>query len=157
MEHYRREYLSIGGVTVASLLAGCSGGNSGNGLSPPDENADTQGLLPEPPDSWEKVSEQEQLAGTIGAEGGYAANYNSPDNVGGDVVDADYRVEILRWSSDSDAESESQGIYAEDPVLVTLGNFSFAGKGPNVDDLVLLLSNSSALTEEYIRNNNMNE
>jgi hypothetical protein len=135
--------LSVSSIVLGSLVAGCSGG----GPAPPDDNADTQELLPEPPDNWEIVEEQQQLA--LESEGGYAADYRSPDG-------GDYRVEIFRYRS-ADEALDSRKYSAEEEVFLTQDNFGFSAQGPDLDQVILLLGNSPTLTEEYIRENNMNE
>lgn len=157
MTSSRRKYMSVVGTIVAGALAGCSGGSGGSKrINDPDANADTQELLPEAPEGWKKTSEKEQLAFADGAQGGYSATYDTPDDVGGDVTMADYRIWIFRWENNTYAR-EYQAEEAESPLYVVQNNFSFWGDGPNLDDLITLFSNSPTLTEEYLKENNMNE
>lgn len=153
MTSSRRKYMSVVGTIVAGALAGCSGGSNA-----PDANADTQELLPEAPEGWKKTDENEQLVALSGdgAQGGYAASYDTPDDVGGNVAQADYRIWIFRWEDNTYAR-EYQAENAESPLYVVQNNFSFWGDGPNLDDLITLFSNSPTLTEEYLKENNMNE
>ncbi len=88
---------------------------------------------------------QEQAAGMVGAEAGYAADYEDPDG-------NQYDVEILRWGSEREAENDEYP--SQWSVHVATGNFTFAGKGSDINKLTMLLSNTSSLTEEYIRKNN---
>jgi hypothetical protein len=144
----RRSLLkSIGGILAIGTLAGCS---SSGGPSPPDENENPANLLPEPPEGWTQTGNQEQSAGLVGAESGHAGDY---EDSGGNQYD----IEILRWTSESDAKEDGGEVYESGwPVYVVHGNFGFAAKGPDVDETVMLLSNSPSLTTEYINQNNLN-
>lgn len=144
----RRSLLKSFGATFAvGTLSGCS---SSGGPSPPDRDENPENLLPEPPEGWTQTGSQEQFAGMVGAEAGFAADYEDSEG-------NRYDVEILRWTSKSDAEEDGAEVYSSGwPVYVVHGNFSFAGKGANVDKTVTLLSNSPSLTTEYINNENMN-
>jgi hypothetical protein len=145
----RRGYLAATVSASTALLAGCTGGDSAERAPPQDANP--RDLLPAPPDSWTRTDVQQQSAGFVGAEAGFGASYEGPDGVR-------YAVEVLRWSSGSDAESKAPGVYDSGwPVLVVAGNFSFAGKGPDVETVETLLGSSSALTVEYVRANTENE
>ena len=127
-------------------MAGCSGGGSGGG---PSSDANPRDLLPDPPDGWTQGDVSQQSAGMVGAEAGYGAGY---DDEGGQY----YSVEILRWSSQSDAETEGLDVYESGwSVYVVRNNFGFAGKGPDVGKVVTLLGNSSALSQGYVEENDL--
>lgn len=145
----RRSLLKrVAAVSFVGSLAGCAGGSGG--LSPPPADANPKNLLPETPDGWRKTQGQEQAAGMVEAEAGYSGGYR-------DRSGAYYGVEILRWSSNSDAKEKGQEVYSSGwPIFVVIGNFGIAGKGADVGKLVMLLSNSSALSRDYIVNNNLN-
>jgi len=133
---------AVGAVGVA----GCSGG--GGDSDAPDSDANPADLLPAAPDGWVMDTEaNQQAAGMIGAEAGFQRTFDDPDG-------HHYAVEFYRFPSQSDAE-DAKSIYSDWAVYVVRGNFGFAGNGPDVDSVYLMLGNSSALTEEYARNNNL--
>lgn len=145
----KRQFLSGVAAVVCGGLAGCSGISSGP--SPPDENANPQELLPEPPDGWTQTQSSQQSAGLVGAEAGYGAGYD-------DSSGTHYGVEILRWSSNDEAKNRGKEVYSGGWSVYTVnGNFGFAGNGPDVDSVYLLLGGSSALTKKYAKNNNIIE
>lgn len=85
----------------------------------------------------------------VGAQAGYGAAYDDPE---GDM----YAVEVLRWAFPKKAQRRGNDLYSgEWPVYVTLGNFGFAGQGPNVDEVHTLLDHSPALPPGYSKENNM--
>jgi hypothetical protein len=101
--------------------------------------------LPEAPEGWEVDDEpQQQAAGMIGADAGFGQAFNSPSG-------SRYPVEIFRFSSESDAQ-DAEAYWT---AYVVRGNFTFAARGPDIDNVYQLLGNSSALTEEYARNNDI--
>jgi hypothetical protein len=151
IQNTRRSLLkSLGATLTVGALSGCSGddGQSG-GTSPPDRDANPETLLPDPPEGWAQTGTQEQSAGMVGAEAGFAGDYEDSEGNG-------YDIEILRWSSESDAEDGAEVYSSGWPVYVVHGNFSFAAKGADVDKTVTLLSNSPSLSVDYIEQNNTN-
>ncbi|NEU58935.1 hypothetical protein [Halorussus sp. MSC15.2] len=148
----RRTFVrGVASAAFAGTLAGCTGGGSGNdGPSPPAEDANPKELLPDAPEGLTRTQSQQQSAGMVGAEAGYSAGYDDEDG-------NHYAVEILRWSSKKDAKDKGSGVYSDGwSVYVVLGNFGFAAKGPDVETAKELLANSSALTKQYVENNNLN-
>jgi hypothetical protein len=123
----------------------------------PPEDADPADLLPETPDGWEKTGDG-PVAGMGPVDDGHWANYASPAGV-------TYNVEVARFeSADAAASAPSEwDLYTDKPVYVTRGNFGFAGGGVmnggeiEVNNLVTLLGDSPALSEEYVRDNNINQ
>jgi hypothetical protein len=139
----RRE--ALGGIATAGAvgIAGCSGGDGDSNA--PDPDANPEDLLPEAPEGWEVDDEpQQQAAGMIGADAGFGQAFNSPSG-------SRYPVEIFRFSSESDAQ-DAEAYWT---AYVVRGNFTFAARGPDIDNVYQLLGNSSALTEEYARNNDI--
>jgi len=145
---HRRTLLTATAAGGAAALAGCLGGSGGDGDAP-DSDANPRDLLPAAPDGWTRSDVQQQSAGIVGAEAGFGASYHTPEDVR-------YAVEVLRWPSPGDANSDAPDVYDSWSVLVTTGNFSFAGKGPDLAAVETLLGESTALTVEYVRNNNRN-
>lgn len=136
--------LAVGGTIV---LAGCSGNDGDNQSIPkPDEDADPEDLLPDPPEGWEQTLSNEQQAGMIGAVESHVRNYNSPDG-------REYAVECNRFANEGDAAADEypSDIYS---VHVVNGVFTFAGRGPDTDQLIMLMATSSVLTADFIRDNN---
>ncbi|MFC3477269.1 hypothetical protein [Halobacterium litoreum] len=145
---HRRTLLTTAAAGTTAALAGCLGGSGGDGDAP-DSDANPRDLLPTAPDGWTRSDVQQQSAGMVGAEAGFGASYHTAEDVR-------YAVEVLRWPSSGDANSEAPDVYDSWPVLVTTGNFSFAGKGPDVGAVETLLGESSALTVEYVQKNDQN-
>ena len=95
------------------------------------------------------IEADQQAAGLIGAEAGYSRSFDEPDG-------AHYAVAFYRFSSNSDAKEQAPQFSDFGwSVYVARGNFGFAGKGPDMDNVYLMMEHSSAMTEEYARNNNI--
>lgn len=142
----RRSILkNVAVVGTAASFTGCS---SIGGPSPPDEDTNPRELLPEPPETWDQIETQEQAAGVVGAEAGYAGRYEN--------LTSTYSVEVLRWSSQDDAVDTGSNTYADWAIFVVHGNFGFAANGPGVSEAVELLAHTPTLTEKLIEENNMN-
>lgn len=142
----RREALAGLAAVGAVGLAGCSGGDGdSNG---PDSDANPKDLLPEAPDGWQVDTEaNEQFASMIGAEAGFQRSFDDPT---GDH----YSVEFYRFPSQGDA-NDAKSTFSGWTAYVVRNNFGFAGNGADVEKVYLMLGNSSALTEEYARNNDL--
>jgi|AntRauMinimDraft_3_1070383.scaffolds.fasta_scaffold03661_2 hypothetical protein len=148
MHNKRRDFLASISTLAAFGIAGCNDSSSDPNAPAPDTNP--RGLLPTPPDGWEIETEaNQQAAGMIGAEAGYSRSFDGPN---GDH----YAVEFYRFPSNSDARDQASRFSDFGwSVYVARGNFGFAGKGPDVDNVYLMMGNSTAMTEEYARKNNM--
>jgi hypothetical protein len=142
----RREAL-IGIVSAGVVgMAGCSGDDGDSNA--PDSDANPRDLLPEAPEGWTTTTAaNQQAASMIGAEAGFQRAFDDPDGV-------HYVVEFYRFPSKGDAE-ETADFYSDWTAYVVRGNFGFAGNGPDVDKVYLMMENSPALTEEYVRDNDM--
>jgi len=147
MERSRREYISLVCTAGAIGVAGCGGDSGDNELDP---DANPRHFLPAAPEGWEiDTNANQQAAGLIGAEAGYSRSFDGPN-------DAHYAVEFYRFPSETAAEDEASVFETSGwSAYVVRGNFAFAGRGPDLDSVYLMLGNSPALTEEYARNNNI--
>jgi len=157
----RRDLLAMSFVGGITLIAGCTGSDPDNtDTSPatPDTDASPRDLLPEPPDGWRRTNTREIGEGfqpESGIETGRSGTY-TPDGETG------YRVGVYRFASKSDAteiasQTEERGEFFNWIYAVQHGNFIIGGthSGGTDDNLLSLLANSSALTQQYITENNL--
>lgn len=163
MVRARRDILNAVVTASAIGLAGCSassdsdsnsttlepdsGGDDG-GLDPIDPDTNPRELLPEAPDGW-TVDEPalEQAASMIGAEVGYQRSFTSESG-------EHYAAGFYRFAEAGDDVEEATELMESWTAYIVRGRFGFAGDGADADKVYLMLGNSSALTEEYARENN---